>query len=184
MFAWWKLWLESKLTIIAHLRPLLYHVSFHWQKWVTRLSPKSVVWEKYILPPWKWCVVTCCQTQLNEWTTKNIWNLAILPPQCRVLTSGPLGNSSSGVFPEIAPHSHPCSFLWDSIDASEHSSIPALVKLARLQFFGLLLVLQRRSQFWLYVETISLTCFFVAFVITIIDNGLPQKTLPVCLIVN
>ena len=37
-----------------------------------------------------------------------------------------------------------------------------------------------RSQFWLHVGTVSLTCFSLLFIITVIHNGLPQRTLPLC----
>ena len=38
-----------------------------------------------------------------------------------------------------------------------------------------------KSQFWLHVGTVSLTCFFVVFV-TITGNGLLQRILPLCLL--
>ena len=44
-----------------------------------------------------------------------------------------------------------------------------------------LILLQRRSQFWLHVGPVSLTCF-CCFII--IQNGLPQRILPLCLTVK
>ena len=49
-------------------------LTFHWQKQVTRPSPISVVWEKYISPPWKCCVVTWWnvyfQEEMKNWEPK------------------------------------------------------------------------------------------------------------------
>ena len=41
-----------------------------------------------------------------------------------------------------------------------------------------------KSQFWPHVGIISLICFSLFFVIIIIPNGLPQRTLPLCLTVK
>ena len=39
----------------------------------------------------------------------------------------------------------------------------------------------RKIQFWYHVRSVSLTCLFVALVIIVIHNGLPQRIRPLCL---